>query len=216
MSASRVCNGPPATRRDHYDFEPIDPGEIVGVAREDGPADPQLVQPLLWCSGRHRPTRKFFAFNRQASSAALSSFSTDTSVSTDNRDDNAARASAERTLPSAQAACARTNGSASPSAAESTGTASKDAQLPSATQMLRANPARPTRRIAEPLENESHAASSSAVSSNAMSDGEAVPGCDLDAPDSSCTPNGDSPGPRAANDGSVVGFENVRVNGQHS
>ena len=74
----------------------------------------------------------------------------------------------------------------------STGTASGDPQLPSPTQALRANPARPARRNADPSENESDAASSSAVSSSAMSDGEAVPGCYLDAPGSSSTPNGGS------------------------
>jgi hypothetical protein len=88
---------------------------------------------------------------------------------------------------------------------ESTGTASGEPQLPSPTHTLRANPALPDRRIAEPRENASHAASSSAVSSNAMSDGERVPGCDLDAPASSCTPNGASPGPREANAGSEDG-----------
>ena len=159
---------------------------------------------------------KFVALDPQASIAADNSSRTDASVSTDTRDHRADLASAEPTLPSAQAACARTNGSASDNALASAGTASGDPQLPSPTQALRANPARPARRIAEPLENESHAASSSAVSSSAMSDGEAVPGCDLDAPGSSCTPNGGSPGARAANEGSDHARENLRVYGQHS
>jgi hypothetical protein len=159
---------------------------------------------------------KFFALDRQASIAANNSSRTDGSVSTDTRDDNADLAPAEPSLPSAQAACVRTNGSASDNALVSTGTASGDAQLPSPTQTLRANPARPARRIAEPRENESHAASSSAVSSSAMSDGDVVPGCDLDAPASSCTPNGASPGPRDANAGSDDGAENFRLNGQTS
>src|SRR5690606_3160499 len=86
----------------------------------------------------------------------------------------------------------------------------------SPTQILRANPARPARRMGDPAENESHAASSSAVSSNAMSEGAAVPGCDLDAPGPSCTPNGGSPGARAANAGSEGGVENLRVKGHTS
>jgi hypothetical protein len=142
------------------------------------------------------------ALNRQAAIAAASSSSTDPSVSTDMCADNADRASAEPTLPRAQAACARTNGSWSASARESTGTASREPRLPSPTHTLRANPALPARRIAEPRENASHADSSSAVSSSAISEGEAVPGCDFEAPASSCTPNGGSPAARAANAGS--------------
>jgi hypothetical protein len=80
-------------------------------------------------------------------------------------DDNAARASVEPGRPNAQAACPRTSGSGSESAKVSTGTASGAPQLPSPTQMFRANPARPARRFAEPLENASQAASSSATSS---------------------------------------------------
>jgi hypothetical protein len=159
---------------------------------------------------------KFFALDRQAAIAADNSSSTRASVSTDACADNADLASAEPTLPSAQAACARTSGSGSDIALESTGTASSEPQLPSPTHTLRANPALPERRIAEPRENESHAASSSAVSSSAMSEGERVPGCDLDAPASSCTPNGASPGPREANAGSEDARENLRVYGQHS
>lgn len=98
----------------------------------------------------------------------------------------------------------------------STGTASGDPQLPSPTHTLRANPARPARRIADPLENESQAASSSAVSSSSMSDGDSVPGCEDEEPGSGCTPNGGSPGPRKAYAGSALGFEKVRVNGHTS
>jgi hypothetical protein len=159
---------------------------------------------------------KFFALDRQAAIAADNSSSTAASVSTDAAVDSADLASAEPTLPSAQAACARTNGSGSDNARASTATASGEPQLPSPTQTLRANPALPERRIAEPRENESHAASSSAVSSSATSEGERVPGCDLDAPASSCTPNGASPGPRDANAGSEDGRENLRVYGQTS
>jgi hypothetical protein len=154
--------------------------------------------------------------DRQASIATNNSSSTHASVSTDACADNADLASADPTLPSAQAACARTNGAGSDRARESTGTASGEPQLPSPTHTLRANPARPERRSAEPRENASHAASSSAVSSNAMSDGEAVPGCERDAPRSSCTPNGGSPGARAANAGSDVACENRRVKGHTS
>jgi hypothetical protein len=107
-------------------------------------------------------------------------------------------------------------GAGSDRARESTGTASGEPQLPSPTHTLRANPARPERRSAEPRENASHAVSSSAVSSNAMSDGEAVPGCEHDAPGSSCTPNGGPPGARAANAGSDVACEKRRVNGHTS
>ena len=117
---------------------------------------------------------------------------------------------------SAQTACARTNGSGSLSEADNTGIASLDPQSPSATHTLRANPARPARRIGEPRASASHAPPSSAVSSSAISDGERVPGCNLDAPGSSWTPNGASPGPRAANAGSDVACEKRCVNGQTS
>jgi hypothetical protein len=40
--------------------------------------------------------------------------------------------------------------------------------------MFRANPARPARRMADPLENESQASASNEVSSSSMSDGAAV------------------------------------------
>lgn len=49
-----------------------------------------------------------------------------------------------------------------------------------------------------------------------MRDGERVPGCDRDAPASSCTPNGASPGPRAANEGSDEGAEKLRLKGHTS
>jgi hypothetical protein len=49
-----------------------------------------------------------------------------------------------------------------------------------------------------------------------MSEGERVPGCDREAPISSCTPNGATPGARAANAGSPDVTENLRVNGQTS
>jgi hypothetical protein len=159
---------------------------------------------------------KFFALGCQASIAADNSSSTAESFSADAAVDSADLASAEPTLPSAQAACARTSGSGSDNARESTGTAAGDHQLPSPTQTLRANPALPERRIAEPRENESHAASSSATSSSAMSDGESVPGCDRDAPGSRCTPNGGSPGARAASAGSDIAAEKRRVNGHTS
>src|SRR5690625_2420702 len=136
-------------------------------------------------------TKTYTTLDGQAARAARSSSSTDLSDSTARRDDNAALASADPTLPSAQAACERTNGSGSESAAESTGTASGDPQLPSPTQTLRAKPARPDRRIGDPLENESQAASSSATSNNSIKSGEAVPGCEVEAPGSDSTPNGD-------------------------
>jgi hypothetical protein len=143
----------------------------------------------------------------QAPRAADSSARTVASASTDTRRQSADLASAEPTLRSAQAACARTSGSGSDNARESTGTAAGEPQLPSPTQTLRANPALP----AEPRENESHAASSSAVSSNAMSEGERVPGCDRDTPASSCAPNGASPRPREANAGGSGFADSGRV-----
>jgi DNA invertase Pin-like site-specific DNA recombinase len=159
---------------------------------------------------------KFFALNGQEASASVSSDLTDASDSTASLDETAALASAEPILPSAQAACARTSGSGSDSAGTSAGTASGDPQFPSDTQTLRANPARPARRIADPLENESHAASSSATASNSTSEGASVPGCEGVEPDSGSTPNGGSPGPRAAYPASELGAEKERVNGQTS
>jgi hypothetical protein len=97
--------------------------------------------------------------------------------------------------PSAQAACARNSGSESDNAAVNAGTASGDPQLPSPTHTLRAKPARPARRIAEPLVNASQAASTKAILSSSTSEGASVPGCDDPPP--GCTPNGDSPGERA-------------------
>jgi hypothetical protein len=49
-----------------------------------------------------------------------------------------------------------------------------------------------------------------------MSDGDTVPGCSLDAPCSSCTPNGGSPGARAANAGSDVALVKRIVKGHTS
>jgi hypothetical protein len=158
---------------------------------------------------------KFLALNGQGS-AATSSDLTDSLGSTEILDDSAAFASAVPTRPSAQAACARTNGSGSERATVSTGPASGDPQLPSPTQTLRANPARPARRIADPLENESHAASSNAASRSSISDGAAVPGCEEEEPGSGFTPNGGSPGARAAYPLSALGSEKVRLNGHTS
>jgi hypothetical protein len=69
----------------------------------------------------------------------------------------------------------RTNGSGSDSALESAGTAAGEPQFPSPTHTLRANPARPARRIADLLENESHAASSNATSSSSISEAAPAP-----------------------------------------
>lgn len=128
----------------------------------------------------------------------------------------AATAEADPTLPNAQAACPRTSGSGSDKEEVSTGTASGEAQLPSPTQRLRANPARPALRIAEPRENDSQEDSSSAVSNNSISDGDSVPGCEDEEPGSGCTLNGGSPGERAAYPGSDACSENLRVNGHTS
>lgn len=159
---------------------------------------------------------RFFALNGQEASASVSSDLTDASDSTASLDETAALASAEPILPSAHAACARTSGSGSDSAGTSAGTASGDPQLPSDTQTLRAKPARPARRMADPLENESHAASSSATASNSTSEGASVPGCEGVESSSGSTPNGGSPGPRAAYPLSELGTEKERVNGQTS
>jgi hypothetical protein len=159
---------------------------------------------------------RFFALDGQGARAAASSDLTDSSDSADNLEDNASVASAESTRPSAQAACPRTNGSGSDSADVSTETASGDRQLPSPTQTLRANPARPARRMAEPLENESQAASSNAVSNNSIRDGDSVPRCADEELGPGSTPNGGSPGAREAYAGSALGFENVWVNGHTS
>ncbi len=66
--------------------------------------------------------------------------------------------------------------------------------------------------MAEPLENESQAASSSAVSNNSISDGDSVPGCEDEEPGSGCTPKDDLPGAREAYAGSALDLEKVRVN----
>jgi hypothetical protein len=150
---------------------------------------------------------RFFALDGQGARAAASSALTASSDSTDALDTNASLASAEPTRRSAQAACTRTNASGSKSADVSTGTASGDSQLPSPTQMLRAKPARPARRTAEPLENESYEASSSAISSNSIRDGDSVPGCADEELGPGSTPNGGSPGAREAYAGSALGFE---------
>jgi hypothetical protein len=150
------------------------------------------------------------------SSARPTSSRTHGSASDRDARSKACLASDESTRPRAQAACARTNGSGSESADVSTGTASGEPQLPSPTQTLRAKPARPARRMAEPLENASQAASSNAVSSSSMSEGDAVPGCEAGEPDSGCTPKGGSPGDRAAYAGSDAGAENLLENGHTS
>lgn len=49
-----------------------------------------------------------------------------------------------------------------------------------------------------------------------ISDGDAVPGCDEEEPGSGCTPNGGSPGERAAYADSDAGAENLRANGHTS
>lgn len=49
-----------------------------------------------------------------------------------------------------------------------------------------------------------------------MSEGDAVPGCDDGESGSGCTPNGGSPGARAAYAGSDAGAENLRENGHTS
>ncbi len=169
---------------------------------------------VVWL--KRLPMRLYFPLGRQLPSAAATSFETDGSDSLAACSSSADAAEIEEIRPSAQAACARTRGSGSDNAEASTGTASTDPQLPSATQTLRAKPARPARRMAEPLENESHAASSSAVSSNAISDGDSVPGREDDEPGAGCTPNGDSPADRAAYAGSAAGAENLRVKGHTS
>lgn len=156
---------------------------------------------------------RYFSVGRQLPSADPISSRTPESDSIANCSSSAQSASADPMRPSAQAACDRTNGSGSESAEANTGTASGDPQLPSATATLRKKPARPARRTGEPRENDSQAASSMAI--NSTSEGEAVPGCET-SPANGATPNGGSPGPRAANAGSAVGFENFRENGHTS
>lgn len=169
---------------------------------------------VVWL--KRLPLPLYFPVGRQLASAAAISSETEGSASNVACCSSAATADSEQILPSAQAACARTSGSGSESAEVSTGTASREPQLPSPTQTLRAKPARPARRIAEPLENESQATSLSAVSSNSINDGDAVPGCDAEDPGSGSTPNGGSPRERAAYAGSEETAENLRVKGHTS
>jgi hypothetical protein len=165
---------------------------------------------------RTTPEPVAFQLGDQILSADRNSPMTDSSDSTESREESSTEASGDPIRPSAQAACDRTTGSGSDRAEANVGTASAEPQLPSATQTLRANPARPTRRMADPLENESQEASSSAVSSSSINDGDSVPGCEDEEPGSGCTPKGGSPGGREAYAGSVEGFEKVRVNGHTS
>ena len=148
--------------------------------------------------------------------AASTSRTTQASSSEMSTEESSSLAPVPPTRPSAQAACPRTNGSGSASALDSTGIASSDPQFPSETQTLRANPDLPARRMAEPRENDSQASGSSAISSNSMSRGESVPGCQADEPGSDSTPCGTSPGPRAAYDASEAVLEKLRLNGHTS
>src|SRR5690606_37415086 len=109
--------------------------------------------------------------------------------------------------------CPRTNDSESESATANTDTASEEPQLPSATATLRRKPARPARRTGEPRENPSHPDSS--IDMRSISEGDAVPGCHPSEGNDS-TPNGGSPGPRAAKAGSDDGVENLMLNGHTS
>jgi len=149
-------------------------------------------------------------------SAVSSSSCTQWSSSEETAEESSALAAAPPTRPNAQAACPLTNGAGSASARASTGSASSDPQLPSETQRLRANPARPARRMAEPRENDSQASGSRAISSNPTSFGESVPGCAAISPGSPSTPCGSSPGPRAAYDASEAVLEKLRLNGHTS
>jgi hypothetical protein len=158
---------------------------------------------------------RYFGLGNRLAKADSTSPPTNESSSDSDAADNASAASAESMHPSAQAACPRTNGSGSRRADTSTGTASSDPQLPRATQTLRANPERPARRIAEPRENESQEASSSAVANRSTSDGEDVPGCQTSDWIGS-TPSGGSPADRAEYAGSEEGVENLRGNGHTS
>jgi hypothetical protein len=154
-----------------------------------------------------------FALGRQLSTADEISARTDASVSEARLARSAASASSEPMRPSAQAACSRTSGEESASAATSEGTPSGEPQLPNATATLRRKPGRPARRMGDPRENDSQASSS--IDMRSIRDGDSVPGCETSEVSDS-TPNGASPGPLAANDGSIVGVENFRVNGQTS
>src|SRR5690606_30313759 len=101
-----------------------------------------------------------FTIDGQHRSASSSSSRTQPFGSPGSRAESAKRAASPPIRPSAHAACPRTSGSASSSARTSAGTASGAPQFPSATATLRRNPARFARRIADPRENASHAASS--------------------------------------------------------
>lgn len=103
--------------------------------------------------------------------------------------------------PSARTACPRTSGSGSESAPASTGTASGNPRcraLP-----LRCAGSRRVRAGAngEPRDNAPHPASS--MDMRSISDGDRVPACQP-SEGSLSTPNGGSPSPRAANDGSTA------------
>jgi hypothetical protein len=168
---------------------------------------------VVWL--RNVPGPQYFPIGRQLPIAEEISSETQGSDSSSARSASASAACGEPTSPNAQAACPRTSADESESASASTGTADSDPQLPSATDRLRAKPSRPARRIAEPRENESQAASSRAVSSSSTSDGESVPGCQT-SDSSGSTPAGESPGGRAAYEGSEEGAENLRVKGHTS
>jgi hypothetical protein len=156
---------------------------------------------------------RYFTFGRDLTSTASTSARTNGSRSAANDASSEATASGEPISPNAQAACPRTNGSGSESAAANTGTASEEPQLPSATATLRRKPTRPARLNGEPRENASQPAES--MDMRSTSDGAAVPGCHPSDGNAS-TPVGGSPGPREANAGSEVGFENFRGNGHTS
>jgi hypothetical protein len=100
-----------------------------------------------------------------------------------------------RTQPLDRQASIATNNSSSTHASVSTDACADNADLASA------DPTLPSAQAA------------CARTNGAMSDGDAVPGCERDAPGSSCTPNGGPPGARAANAGSDVACENRRVKG---
>jgi hypothetical protein len=148
-----------------------------------------------------------------AANASLISTITSWSVSADSEFSSAATAETEPTRPSAQAECDRTSGSESDSPDLNGGTAASSPQLPSATATFRRKPARPARRTGEPRENASQPDSSMDIRST--SDGASVPGCHPSESNGS-TPTGGSPGPRAANDGSDEGTENLRLKGHTS
>lgn len=157
---------------------------------------------------------RYFRFGERESRARSISSRTGP-VSTGSLSRSNDSASADPICPSAHAACALTSGCGSFSPCESTGTADGSPQLPSATATLRAKPSRPARRSAEPRENDSQESSSSAVRNRSTSEGDSVPGCPAEEAAGS-TPTGDSPGPRAAYEGSAEGVENLMLNGHTS